>query len=86
MGGLAEAKKVADHADLYYIPLAPRNVSSPTGTMASAQVCAAMNNFLVLEYHAHDVPWWGDLVTGAPVIVGGYIQPRRSPRPRPDPR
>ncbi|MEM7021551.1 MAG: mandelate racemase/muconate lactonizing enzyme family protein [Pseudomonadota bacterium] len=73
MGGLAEAKKVADHADLYYIPLAPHNVASPIGTKASAQVCAAMNNFLVLEYHAHDVPWWGDLVQGTPVIVDGYI-------------
>jgi L-alanine-DL-glutamate epimerase-like enolase superfamily enzyme len=73
MGGLAEAKKVADHADLYYIPLAPHNVASPIGTMAGAQVCASMNNFLVMEYHAHDVPWWSDLVHGAPVIQGGYI-------------
>lgn len=73
MGGLAEAKKVADHADLYYIPVAPHNVASPIGTMAGAQVCAAMNNFLVLEYHAHDVAWWGDLVQGPPVIVDGFI-------------
>jgi L-alanine-DL-glutamate epimerase-like enolase superfamily enzyme len=74
MGGLAEAKKVADHADLYYIPVAPHNVASPIGTMAGAQVCAAMNNFLVLEYHAHDVAWWGDLVQGPPVIEGGFIR------------
>jgi L-alanine-DL-glutamate epimerase-like enolase superfamily enzyme len=74
MGGLAEAKKVADHADLYYIPIAPHNVASPIGTMAGAQVCAAMNNFLVLEYHAHDVPWWDDLVQGPPLIEGGFIQ------------
>jgi L-alanine-DL-glutamate epimerase-like enolase superfamily enzyme len=74
MGGLAEAKKVADHADLYYIPVAPHNVASPIGTMAGAQVCAAMNNFLVLEYHAHDVAWWGDLVQGRPVIEGGFIR------------
>ncbi len=64
MGGLAEAKKVADHADLYYIPIAPHNVASPIGTVAAAHVCAAMNNFLVMEYHAHDVAWWGDLVAG----------------------
>ena len=74
MGGLAEAKKVADHADLYYIPVAPHNVASPIGTVAGAQVCAAMNNFLVMEFHAHDVPWWSDLVEGAPVIEGGFIQ------------
>ncbi len=73
MGGLAEAKKVADHADLYYIPLAPHNVASPIGTVAGAHVCAAMNNFLVMEFHAHDVPWWGDLVEGEPTITRGFI-------------
>jgi L-alanine-DL-glutamate epimerase-like enolase superfamily enzyme len=73
MGGLMEAKKVADHADLYYIPLAPHNVASPIGTVAGAQVCAAMNNFLVMEFHAHDVPWWNDLVVGGAVITDGFI-------------
>jgi L-alanine-DL-glutamate epimerase-like enolase superfamily enzyme len=73
MGGLMEAKKVADHADMYYIPVAPHNVASPVGTVASAHVCAAMQNFLVMEYHAFDVPWWSDLVTGDPVIKDGYI-------------
>ena len=32
-----------------------------------------MNNFLVMEYHAHDVDWWGDLVEGEPTIAGGFI-------------
>ncbi|TVR69066.1 MAG: mandelate racemase/muconate lactonizing enzyme family protein [Sphaerobacteraceae bacterium] len=73
MGGLMEAKKVADHADMYYIPVAPHNVASPVGTVASAHVCAAMQNFLVMEYHAIDVPWWSDLVTGDPVIKDGFI-------------
>jgi L-alanine-DL-glutamate epimerase-like enolase superfamily enzyme len=73
MGGLAETKKVAEHADLYYIPIAPHNVASPIGTVAGAHLCAAMNNFLVMEYHAHDVPWWDDLAQGGPVITHGYI-------------
>jgi L-alanine-DL-glutamate epimerase-like enolase superfamily enzyme len=73
MGGLMEAKKVADHCDLYYIPVAPHNVASPIGTVAGAHVCAAMNNFLVIEYHAHDVEWWGDLVNEGPSIVDGFI-------------
>lgn len=74
MGGLLEAKKVADHADLYYIPLAPHNVASPIGTVAAAHVCAAMSNFLVMEFHAYDVPWWDDLVSGGPVIRDGFIE------------
>lgn len=73
MGGLAEAKKVADHADMYYIPIAPHNVASPIGTVAGAHVCAAMNNFLVMEFHAQDVPWWDALVVGGPTIVDGFI-------------
>jgi L-alanine-DL-glutamate epimerase-like enolase superfamily enzyme len=73
MGGLLEAKKVADHADTYYIPIAPHNVASPIGTVAAAHVCAAMGNFLVMEFHAHDVPWWADLVDGEPPITAGFI-------------
>ena len=84
MGGLAEAKKVADHADLYYIPVAPHNVASPIGTVAGAHVCAAMNNFLVIEFHAHDVAWWGDLVAGRAADRRRLHPPRRSARPRPD--
>ena len=38
--------------------VAPHNVASPIGTVASAHVCASIPNFLVIEYHAHDVPWW----------------------------
>jgi len=72
MGGLLEFKKVADHANLYYIPMAPHNVASPIGTVACAHVCAAISNFLVMEYHAHDVPWWGALVQEE-TLKNGYI-------------
>lgn len=73
MGGLAEAKRVADHADLYYVPVAPHNVASPVGTVAGAHVCATMNNFLVIEFHAEDVAWWDDLVVEEPSIRRGFI-------------
>jgi len=79
MGGLLEAKKVADHADTYYMLVAPHNVSSPIGTVAAAHVCAAMNNFLVIEYHAFDVPWWADLVDGEPPIRDGFIHLTEAP-------
>ncbi|MGP1396046.1 MAG: mandelate racemase/muconate lactonizing enzyme family protein [Inquilinaceae bacterium] len=79
MGGLTEAKRVADHADLYYMPVAPHNVASPIGTVAAGHVCAAMNNFLVMEFHAHDVPWWSDLVMQPPPIQDGFIGLSDSP-------
>jgi galactonate dehydratase len=43
--------------------------------MAACHTCASMRNFLVMEFHSQDVPWWSDLVTGsAPVIKGGYVE------------
>lgn len=74
MGGLAEAKKVADLADTYSKAVAPHNVSSPLGTIAACHVMAAVPNFLLLEYHARMIPWWEDLVEGDGVIREGYIR------------
>jgi L-alanine-DL-glutamate epimerase-like enolase superfamily enzyme len=74
-GGLNEARRIAEFADSYNIPVAPHNISSPIGTMASVHFCAATPNFLALEYHASDVPFWNDLLTGAdgPLIRDGHI-------------
>ena len=47
-GGILEAKKIADLADLYYIPFAAHNITSPIGMTATAHVCAA-----VREFHRH---------------------------------
>lgn len=74
VGGLAETKRIADLADLYYIPLAPHNISSPIGTIAACHVCAAIPNFLLLEFHGIDVPWWDDVALGGPFIKEGYVQ------------
>jgi len=74
MGGLLEAKKVADLADIYYIPVAAHNVCSPIGTVACCHTCASMRNFTVIEFHAQDVPWWDDLLIGSgPLIDDGFI-------------
>ena len=62
-GGILEAKKIADLADLYYIPFAAHNITSPIGMTATAHVCAAVRNFIVMElpYHADQVAWRWDL-------------------------
>ena len=75
-GGLAEASQVAQFADTQTIPVAPHNISSPVGTLASAHFCAAIPNFLVLEFHASDVPFWNELVDGIqkPIIQNGSIK------------
>jgi L-alanine-DL-glutamate epimerase-like enolase superfamily enzyme len=74
VGGLLEAKKIADLADLYYIPVAAHNVCSPIGTLGACHTCASMRNFMILEFHAQDVDWWNDLILAQkPMIEGGYI-------------
>jgi gluconate/galactonate dehydratase len=80
-GGLLEAKRIADLAALYEIPVAPHNISSPLGTIASCHVCSTLSNFMVLEFHGQDVPFWDDLVTGVPkpLIQNGQIQVPNGP-------
>lgn len=72
--GLSEGRKIANMAEIYYIPMAPHNVCGPLGTIASCHVCASIPNFLVLEWHWLDREYWDDLViTDRPVIEDGYI-------------
>jgi L-alanine-DL-glutamate epimerase-like enolase superfamily enzyme len=75
VGGLSVARQIAEFADGQTIPVAPHNISSPVGTLASAHLCAAIPNFMVLEFHASDVPFWDDLVDGLPkpIIQNGFI-------------
>ena len=76
VGGLTVACQIAQFADTQTIPIAPHNISSPVGTLLSAHFCAAIPNFLVLEFHASDVPFWNDLVEGIPkpIIQNGAIR------------
>ncbi|MFC1712811.1 mandelate racemase/muconate lactonizing enzyme family protein [Candidatus Poribacteria bacterium] len=72
--GISEGRKIANMAEVYYIPMAPHNVCGPLGTIASCHVCASIPNFLVLEWHWLDREYWDDLVlTDRPVIENGYI-------------
>jgi len=75
VGGLSVAQSIAQFADAHGMPVAPHNISSPVGTMAAVHFCAAIPNFLALEFHASDVPFWNELVEGVskPLIQGGYI-------------
>jgi galactonate dehydratase len=80
VGGLAEAKKVADLAHTYFIPFAPHCVVSPIGTMASAHVCASVPNFLVCEWHwINHLDLWRSFIKEGEIIKEGYITPTDRP-------
>lgn len=73
-GGLLEARKIADMAHTYYVPVAPHCVVSPIGYMASCHVCAAIPNFLVLEWHwISRQQLWKDFVKEGDIMDKGWV-------------
>ena len=68
-GGLSEARKIANWAETYYLPIAPHNCAGPVTHFASWHLAMASPNFLILEtvrrhYGERFVPITG--ATGAP--------------------
>ena len=74
-GALLETKRISDYANMRGIPTALHFAGSPVGCMASVHLAATLDEFLSMENHAIDMPWWDDLVTGIPkpIIQNGYI-------------
>ncbi len=74
-GGILETKKIGDLAQDYGISMALHMAGTPISTMASVHCAAATENFIALEHHFSDVPFWSDFVDGLPkpIIQNGYI-------------
>ena len=76
VGGLGEAQRVANLANLYYVPFAPHMVASFLGAMASCHVCASVPNFMVLEWqiYFHTNPMFEEIVDyDGEKFVDGFI-------------
>ena len=73
-GGLSEGRKIANLAQIYYLPVAPHCVVSPIGMMSTAHVCASIPNFLVCEWHwINFLDLWKNWVKEAEIIQKGYV-------------
>ena len=72
-GGLLEGRRIADLADMYYVPLSPHNICGPVGTVAACHVCAAAPNFQVLEFHHLDNELWNTLTVERDLIQDGHM-------------
>lgn len=75
-GGLGEAQRIANLANLYYVPFAPHMVASYLGAMASSHVCASVPNFMILEWqiYFHKNPMFKEIVDfEGEMVVDGYI-------------
>jgi L-alanine-DL-glutamate epimerase-like enolase superfamily enzyme len=74
-GGIMETHKIGEAAMEYGVPMAMHYAGLPINQIASVHVAAATENFLALENHWLDVPWWQDTVEGIekPIINKGFI-------------
>jgi L-alanine-DL-glutamate epimerase-like enolase superfamily enzyme len=75
-GGILETHKIGDMAEEFGVPMAMHFAGTPVGCMANVHCAAATQNFLALENHSLDVPWWSSLVQeGAktPIVNHGFI-------------
>jgi galactonate dehydratase len=76
-GGLGEARRIADMAQTYYIPIAPHCQASPIGMMAACHAMSTVPNFLVQEWHwghpAQRTARWKQYVKEGDIIQKGYI-------------
>ena len=71
-GGILETKKIGDYAMERGIGMAMHFAGSPISFMANVHCAAATENFVALEHHSLDVPWWGDLVTPRVTLDKGF--------------
>jgi L-alanine-DL-glutamate epimerase-like enolase superfamily enzyme len=80
-GGLIETKKIGDYAEDAGIPMAMHFAGSPVCFMANIHCAAATENFVALEHHSFDIPWWEDLVGGIekPIYKDGFVKVPEKP-------
>ena len=74
-GGLLETKRIGDYAEEAGIAMAIHQAGTPVSFMACVHSAAATQNFLALEHHSVDLPWWDSLVKttdGRKIITKGF--------------
>jgi gluconate/galactonate dehydratase len=80
-GGILENKKIGDLAAELGVAMAVHMAESPIGCLAAVHSVAATENFLALEFHSVDVPWWEDIALGLPkpLVKNGFIDVPNAP-------
>lgn len=80
-GGILETKKIGDYAEENGIAMALHFAGTPISFMANVHCAAATENFMALEHHDVDTPWWEDLVKGIekPIVQNGYAKVTETP-------
>jgi L-alanine-DL-glutamate epimerase-like enolase superfamily enzyme len=79
-GGLLESKKIADLADLFYLPLAAHNTGSVVCNMATVHWAASVRDFLAAETVIGLGNWMDDVILhDGPIVKDGHIEVPNKP-------
>ncbi len=74
-GGILETKRIGDYAYEHGVAQALHHAAMPPSFLGSVHSAAATENFVALEHHSVDDPWWETLVTGfdGPIVQDGFV-------------
>jgi galactonate dehydratase len=74
-GGPSEARKIAEMAEAYFLPISPHTCGGPLLYFCSVHLCMAAPNFLIMESNywkwAHQYPYF---INNVPVPERGYVK------------
>ena len=77
VGGIAETKWIAEHADLHGILIAPHGIADGLiGLAAHVHLAATLpRNYIAFEYPTGNPEWWYDIVEGLPypIVQNSFI-------------
>ncbi|MEM6427637.1 MAG: enolase C-terminal domain-like protein, partial [Deinococcota bacterium] len=73
-GGISEARKIANMAEAWHLPVAPHDCTGPVVLTASTHLSLHLPNALIQEsVRAFYNGWYRDLVTDLPMVQNGLI-------------
>jgi galactonate dehydratase len=89
VGGISEARKIANLAEAYHRPFAPHDCTGPVVYTAGTHLCLALPNAMIQEgVRAYYYGWYQDVVTTLPAVANGLVAAPDGPglgtRLRPD--
>lgn len=74
-GGFLENKRMADLADLFYLPMANHNTGSLINTMASIQWAAGIRDYMACETVIGKGDWMDKVILhDGPIVKDGFIE------------
>ena len=79
-GGITEAKKIADMADTFKIPVSPHTGGGPLLWFSSIHTASTLTNFYIMEsvYHLYN-DLYPHFIQNVPVPVNGYVTAPEGP-------